>query len=223
MKSSPDAARISRPFSTLVPSRRSTMGTSIKSSFAAATIPAASTSTFRMPPNMLMRIALTFGSERMIRNPFLIWSLSAPRAHVEKVGGHAPRVLDDVHGGHREACAVHHAADVPVELDVVEPVVDCVGLERFLLVEVAQFGQVRVPEQSVVVDVQLGVEGNRPAVLGEDERIDFDHGSVRLAIGPRESLDRLDRGRQRRAADAQAERHAPRLEGAQTPARDSPP
>ena len=36
-------------------------------------------------------------------------------AHVEEVGGRAAVELDDVHGRHREAGAVHQAADVAVE------------------------------------------------------------------------------------------------------------
>ena len=61
-----------------------------------------------------------------------------PAAHVEKVGGGPARELDDVHGGHGEARAVHHASDTAVELDVVEPVLRGLDVERRLLVDVAQ-------------------------------------------------------------------------------------
>src|SRR5262249_20346553 len=43
-----------------------------------------------------------------------------PTADVEEIGGLTAGELDDVHRRHRKACTVHHAADVPVELDVVQ-------------------------------------------------------------------------------------------------------
>src|SRR5262249_28396120 len=43
-------------------------------------------------------------------------------ADIKKVCGHAAGVLDDVHGRHGEAGAVHHAADAAIELDVVQAV-----------------------------------------------------------------------------------------------------
>src|SRR5580704_3115146 len=51
-------------------------------------------------------------------------------AHVEKVGRHTPCVLNDVHGGHRQAGAVDHAADVAVELDVVQAVLAGLDFKR---------------------------------------------------------------------------------------------
>ena len=44
------------------------------------------------------------------------------RRNVEKVRGRSAVELEDVHRGHRETGAVHHAADVTIERDVVEPV-----------------------------------------------------------------------------------------------------
>ena len=54
-------------------------------------------------------------------------------AHVEKVRGLAPRELDDVHGRHGQPRAVDHAADLAVELDVVEAVLRGLDVERILL------------------------------------------------------------------------------------------
>jgi hypothetical protein len=50
--------------------------------------------------------------------------LGGAAADVEEVGRLAAVQLDDVHGRHRQARAVDHAADVAVELDVVEVVLD---------------------------------------------------------------------------------------------------
>src|SRR3984893_16797343 len=64
VKLNPDSFRISRPFPTLVPSMRTTIGTLIFSSRAAFTTPVASVSQRRIPPKMLMRTAFTWTSER---------------------------------------------------------------------------------------------------------------------------------------------------------------
>src|SRR5580700_3887729 len=59
VKLNPEAFKISCPFSTLVPSMRTTMGTFTLNSRAALTTPVASTSQRRMPPNMLISTAFT--------------------------------------------------------------------------------------------------------------------------------------------------------------------
>src|SRR5262249_17445717 len=51
-------------------------------------------------------------------------------ADIQEVCRRSTRKLDDVHGGHRQAGAVHHAGDVAVELDVVQPVFRRFDLER---------------------------------------------------------------------------------------------
>src|SRR6266568_4432914 len=42
--------------------------------------------------------------------------------HVQKIRRHPARILDDVHGRHGQPGAVHHAADVSIQLDVVQAV-----------------------------------------------------------------------------------------------------
>src|SRR6185503_1039875 len=78
-------------------------------------------------------------------------------ADVEEVGRLAARELDDVHGGHGQAGAVHHAPDVAVQLDVVEVVFRGLDIERIFLVDVPQRDHVLVPVQRVVVEVELRV------------------------------------------------------------------
>ena len=87
--------------------------------------------------------------------------LGGAAADIEEVGGLAAVELDDVHGGHGEAGAVDHAADVAVELDVVQVVLGGLDFGRVFLVEVAQRQDVLVAEQRVVVEVHLGVEARR--------------------------------------------------------------
>src|SRR6185312_5578916 len=70
VKLNPESRRILMPCSTLVPSILITIGTLMPRSRAAATTPVASVSQRRMPPKMLMSIAFTLGSERMMRSAF---------------------------------------------------------------------------------------------------------------------------------------------------------
>ena len=43
-------------------------------------------------------------------------------AHIQKVGRHAARVFDDVHGGHGQPGAVDQAGNIAIELDVIQVV-----------------------------------------------------------------------------------------------------
>src|ERR1043165_7693861 len=70
-----DVAMISLPFSTLVPSRRTTTGTRRPTSFTAVTTPSAITSQRMMPPKMFTRMPFTFGSEVMILNAAVTFSV----------------------------------------------------------------------------------------------------------------------------------------------------
>ncbi|GAB1395635.1 hypothetical protein MASR1M65_04120 [Saprospiraceae bacterium] len=87
-------------------------------------------------------------------------------ADVEEVGRLRAVELDDVHGGHRQPGAVHHAADLAVERDVVQ--VELRG-RQFLgvfLGLVAQRGDVGVAVDRVAIEADLGVEqlaGCRPS------------------------------------------------------------
>ena len=75
------------PSSTLVPSSRTTSGTFRPTSFTAATTPSAITSHFMMPPKMLTRMPFTFGSEVMILNAAVTFSLLAPPPTSRKFAG----------------------------------------------------------------------------------------------------------------------------------------
>src|SRR3954453_1312652 len=64
--------------------------------------------------------------------------LRGAAAYVEKVRGLATLELDDVHRCHRQAGAIHHAADRSVELDVAEVELGRFDLHRVLFREVAK-------------------------------------------------------------------------------------
>ena len=114
--------------------------------------------------------------------------LGGAAADVEEVGRLAAVVLDDVHGRHRKPGAVDHAADVAVELDVVEVELRGLDLEWLFLVDVAHLGDVLVAVERVVVEVHLGVESDHPAVGGRDQRVDLEQRGVGLAVGLGQSV-----------------------------------
>src|SRR6185503_18312665 len=66
------------------------------------------------------RAHLLVGEDQLERRGHSLGGCAA--ANVEEVRRVAAVQLDQVHGGHRETRAVHHAGDVAVERDVVEVV-----------------------------------------------------------------------------------------------------
>ncbi len=80
-------------------------------------------------------------------------------------------------------------------------------LRRVLLVEVAQRDDVLVAEERVVVEVDLGVEGQHAAVARHDQRIDLGERGVGLPEGPVEPLQKAARlaGERFRHADQAGE------------------
>mmetsp|Transcript_5315 Transcript_5315/g.12407 ORF Transcript_5315/g.12407 Transcript_5315/m.12407 type:complete len:306 (-) Transcript_5315:569-1486(-) len=109
-------------------------------------------------------------------------------AHVQKVGGRAAVHRDNVHGGHGQSGAVDHAADLPVQTDVVEVKGGGGDLAGVLLRLVALGEDVLLPKCGVVVESDLGVGGDEVAFRVFRQRIDLDHGAVlvdeQLVEGP---------------------------------------
>src|SRR6185436_12457443 len=133
-------------------------------------------------------------------------------ADVEEVGRLPSRQLDDVHRRHREAGAVDHAADVAVEVNVIEVELRGFDLERILFAEVAQLLDVGMPIQRVVVEVHLRVERQQIPGRGDDQRVDLEQRRVGGEIRVVERGDDLDELVDLRAVEADAEPELPRLE-----------
>ena len=146
-----------------------------------------------MPPKMFTRIAFSFGLLQHDLEGLGHLLGRGAAAHVEEVGGRAAVELDHVHGRHREARAVHEAADVAVELDVVQVELRGLDLRGILLVEVAQRDDLGMAEERVVVEVELRVERHDAAVAGDDERVDLDERAVALVEALVERLEELAR------------------------------
>ena len=137
-----------------------------------------------MPPKMLTSTALTFLSASRMRNASVTCSTFGAAAHVQEVGRLAAVQLDEVHRAHRQPGAVDQAADIAVQLDVAQSRLAGSDFGRLLFAQVAQLGDVRVPEQGVVVEGHLGVQGHQFAVAGDHQRIDFGQAAIELRRTP---------------------------------------
>src|SRR5690606_23587833 len=87
---SPLSASICLPFSTFVPSSRTTTGTLTSASVTAAITPSAIRSQRTIPPKMFTRIAFTFSLVRMMLNASLTRSAVAPPPTSRKFAGSPP-------------------------------------------------------------------------------------------------------------------------------------
>jgi hypothetical protein len=127
-------------------------------------MPSAMVSQRTMPPKMLTRMALTLEEDRISLKARDTRSAVAPPPTSRKLAGSPPCSLHHVHGRHRQAGAVDHAADVAVQRHVVQA--DFVGdvLALVFLTGIAQLGGILVPVQGVVVQTDLGVQRHHLAV-----------------------------------------------------------
>ena len=198
-----------RPSSSLVPSSRTTNGTSGLIWSNASIRPLATSSQRVMPPKMLNSTALDVlvGEDHLDRLGDRLGLRAA--AGVEEVRGLAARLGDDVERAHHEAGAVAEDADVAVELDVGQPALLGHALLRVLGARVAQLGVVGVAEQRVVVERDLRVERHHAPVGGHDHRVDLDEhrllGAERVVELGQQGADRphdvgVDAGLERAAA-----------------------
>ena len=167
------SARILRPSSAFVPSRRTTIGSSIFICSSAARIPRATSSQRVIPPKMLKKIERTWSSLVITSSASTTPWASPPPPRSQKFAGPPAGDDDHVHGRHRQTGAVAEDPDVTVELDVGDALLACEPLVRVGRLDVAHLGDVGVAVERAVVDRELRVERAHLAVRGDDERIDL--------------------------------------------------
>ena len=194
-------------------------GTSIFTSFAAWITPWATQSQRLMPAKMFTRIALTLRSERTRRKAVATRSGLAPPPTSRKLAGSPPACLIMSMVRHGEAGAVDDAADFALEADIAEVVLGGLGLTRIALRGIVHVGDVAATEHGVVVEGHLGVERQDAVVLGDDERVDLQHGAVAIAERPVGVHDRLHGRRDLLDVQAELERDLAGLELLQTDGR----
>ena len=165
-----------------------------------------------MPPNTLMNTAFTAGSDDRIRNAFSICSGEAPPPTSRKLAGSPPASLTMSIVAMARPAPLTMQRDVAVELDVVQAVLRRLDVERILLVDVPQGDDLRMAEERVVVEVELGVQREHAAVLRDHERIDLDQRAVLGEIEREQVPDQADALLERVAGEAEPEREPARLE-----------
>ncbi len=101
-----------------------------------------------------------------------------PAADIQEIGRRAAVELDDIHRRHRQTRAVHHAADLAVELDVAQTIQTGRALLRRLVVFIAQRGQLGVAEQRAVVNHHFAIERLERAIAQEGQRVDLGQAGV---------------------------------------------
>src|ERR1700691_2604842 len=139
--------------------------------------------------------------------------LARAAADVEKVRRCLAVELDDVHGGHGQAGAVHHAADAAVERHVVQIIARGLDFLGVLLGRIAQCSDVRMTIKRVVVEAHFSIETEELAVLGDNQRIDFEETHVFGEKGVIELRQRNFRLLADLAAQAERPRHGVAMMG----------
>ena len=68
--------------------------------------------------------------------------------------------------------------DVSIELDVVQAVLRRLHFQRIFFGNVAQFPQISMPEQRVIVEIDLRIEREQPPIGRRNKRIDLHQRSI---------------------------------------------
>ncbi len=98
-------------------------------------------------------------------------------------------MFDKVHRGHRKSGTIHHASDVAVQFYVIEIVLPGFDFERFLLIGIVVLADIGMPVEAVVIEVDLGIEGDYLPVCSHNKRVDL----CQTCIGLDESTGQCDK------------------------------
>ena len=99
-------------------------------------------------------------------------------ADVEEVRGSPAVVLDDVHGRHGEPCPIDQATDVSFEFDEAQAAVGGSEFRGLFLGLIAQFLDIRMAIQRVVIEGDFPIEGDHLVVFGDHQRVDLGHRAI---------------------------------------------
>src|SRR5690606_3271451 len=103
-------------------------------------------------------------------------------AYVQEVGRLAAEQLDRVHGGHGQACAVDQAANIPVKLDISQVKLAGFDFGRLFFGQIAVLDDFGVTVQGVGIKVELGVQRDDVARIGQDQRVDLGERGVGVPV-----------------------------------------
>src|SRR5688572_7817924 len=74
-----------------------------------------------------------FIGQQNLKGVLYLLGIGAP-PDIQEVGGTSSGQFDDIHGRHSQTRAIDHAADAPIQTDVVDPVTRGLDFERIFLV-----------------------------------------------------------------------------------------
>ena len=137
--------------------------------------------------------------------------LGCAAAHIKKIRRAAAGILNNVHRRHGQACAIHHAGNRAVQLDVIERVFAGFHFQRVFFGRVAQHLDLGVAKDRVVVEGNLRVQREELVVLCRDERIDLHQRGVGLDEGLVQALEESDRRVDLRGFQAESKGQLARL------------
>ncbi len=100
--------------------------------------------------------------------------------YIQKVGGFPAMQLDHVHGRHSQTGTIDHAADIPLQGNIIEPKLSGGNFPTILLGGIKQFVRFGMPVQGIVIHNQLGIQRQQTAIAGNRQRVDFDHQGIQL-------------------------------------------
>jgi len=99
--------------------------------------------------------------------------------------------LNDVHGAHRQARTVNHAADVAIQRHVVQFPLSSLCFTRVFLRLVTHFAQIWLAEQGIAVSTQFAIEADQIALSGDHQRVDLDQRQIALQEDGRQTHEDL--------------------------------
>src|SRR6516164_4243229 len=99
--------------------------------------------------------------------------LAGAPAYIEKICRLATGILNDVHRRHGKPGAIYQTSDIPLQSDIVQTEPRRFDLSRIFLVNVPHFQDILVPEESVVVEVEFGIQRIDNALWGHHKGIYF--------------------------------------------------
>ena len=99
-------------------------------------------------------------------------------AYVQEISRASSGHLDDVHGGHRQTGAVHHATHGPVQFHKIQTGFAGFYFRGVFFAQITQGSQFGMAEQSVVVQRHLGVYRNDFVVRRFQNGINFKQRSI---------------------------------------------
>ena len=104
--------------------------------------------------------------------------LTGAPSHVQEVGWFAASKLYDVHRRHGQSCSIDEAGNVAIQPDIIQAMLGSRDFAGILLGNVAHGHDAGLTVKSIIIEIELCVEGEQLAFGRHHERIDLYHGAI---------------------------------------------